>query len=512
MILLNQVLGSNEGYPYIDWDRQMAYYREFEEHFSGSWLRETVSERSDTLMYPLGYNVFELPTVMHTAFLFGEVPDGALSSVDPTVEVWKNGAKATTDVAMNAADKMTQFLRTIWEENDSRSKLSVAALDSQIYGGCTLGAFYVPERAVDFQIPVALQTVNPKYFNPVWSHNNLDRMLQVIVAYGISKIQARDLGVEIDSDIGLYVEDWTEGKYRISVDNKTVTWYASKAEGAPIAHRIPYVYIPHPPRRGFYGTSLLKNKWEMSKEINARLVDVGDIVSEEATNMPALTNVRNAEVKRISGVKPVIDLGFAQGNREPKVIYPPNRGSSAQSAGQYVYSLRDIARSEAYCPPVVFGDDDGSQRSAASLALRAIPLVKHIGEERSAFTTAIAKICKTMLFIAADKDMYGITTDMAKNAKVRVGWYPMMPRDVLEEVTSVINRVQADILSPETAITMLGGIIDVSAELSRIKTWKKQVQEIEGQPGPAFGGTGSSGELASRDSNHMGSNKGDQKT
>lgn len=214
--------------------------------------------------------------------------------------------------------------------------------------------------------------------------------------------------------------------------------------------------------------------------------------------MPAMTNVRNAEVKRISGVKPVLDLGFEQGSRKPIVTYPPNRGGSASSASEYVYALRDLARSEAYCPPVVFGGEDGSQRSAASLALQAIPLVKHIGEERAAFTTGLSHTCKTMLLIAAEKGIGGITADMAKEAKIKIGWNPMMPRDVLEEVTSIVNRVQGGILSPETAISMLGDVIDVKAELGRIKEWKKELQAIEGQPGPAFGGTGSSGELAGR--------------
>jgi len=489
--------GYNNGYPNDEWDAQNRMYRTYLYHFSGEWMSETVSADSETLKYPLQYNVFKLPVMMHTSFLYGEVPDGSSSLVQPEVEIWRSGKKQNSGTATDEAEKMSFFLKNLWDENKGRSKLALSALQSQIYGGTILGAVFDPMKEFEDEIPISFQVIDPGTYYPVWSHNDYDRVLEVIIAYQITKIQAKELGVTLDSNLGLYYEQWTKDKYSISVDDQIVTWYDMKMEGVPLARRIPYVYIAHPPRSAFYGESLLKQKLNLSREVNARFVDVGDIVADDAANMPAVVNTRNAEIKRINGVRAVIDLGFAQGDRTPSIFYPPAKGNSAQHAGEYVMSLNNLARSEAYCPPVVFGNDDGSQRSAASLALRAIPLIAHIRDERALFASGFADLNKTALMIAAEKGIGGISKEAARQARVRSNWYPMLPRDSLEEVMSIVSRVQANILSPETAIDMIGDVIDISGEVDKIKEWIDETAKIEQKNQPQPGASGEKAGLVS---------------
>jgi hypothetical protein len=485
--------GFDRGYPQAMWDSQNALYREFNQHFSGTWMDETVSTTSETLKYPLKYNIFKLPVLMHTSFLFGEVPDGASALVQPEVELWKSGERSSTAQSAKESEKMTLFLQNLWDENFGRGKLALAALNSQVLGGCVLGSTYDPVKQLNGDTPISFQTVDPSTYYPVWSHNDYDRMLEVIVAYIITKIQAKELGVTLKSDFGLYYERWSRDKYEIMVEDQVVSWNTIKMSGATLANRIPYVYIPHPPRTSFYGESLLFQKLNLAKEVNARLVDVGDIVSDDASAMPAIINARNVEVKKAGGIRSYLDLGYAQGDRVPDIKYAPARGNSAQNAGQYVMQLNNLARAEAFCPPVVFGQDDGSQRSAASLALRAIPLIAHIREERSFFARGFGEVNKTALLIAAEKGIGGFSKESAQQARVRSNWYPMLPRDALEEVMSIITRVQAKILSPETAVEMIGDVIDISGEMAKIKEWinEETEQQLKAQPKP-----GASGEKA----------------
>jgi hypothetical protein len=486
--------GYAQGYPHDVWDAQRALYRLYRVHFSGSWLDEKVSDDSDTLKYPLQYNIFKLPVLMHTSFLFGEVPDGASALVQPEVEIWDKGQLSDSETSKKAAEKMTLFLQNLWDE---RSKLAQAALDSQVLGGCVLGATYDPVKTLDGYTPISFNVVDPDTYYPVWSYNDYDRMLECIIAYRITKIQAKELGVTIESNLGLYYERWSREAYEIRVEDEVVSWMTIKMAGKPIAGRIPYVYIPHPPRTSFFGESLLYQKLNLAKEVNSRLVDVGDIVADDAANMPAIINTRNVEVKIASGVRSFLDLGYAQGDRTPDIKWPSARGDSAKNAGDYVMELNNLARAEAFCPPVVFGQDEGSQRSAASLALRAIPLVAHIRTERAYFARGFGDLNKTALLIAAEKGIGDFSVEDAQKARVRSNWYPMLPRDALEEVMSIVSRVQAQMLSPETALEMIGDVIDISGEMSKIEEWteKQAENQLKAQPQP--GGSGEKAGLVS---------------
>jgi hypothetical protein len=483
------------GYPVDDWTSQVALYQQYDEHFSGQWLQEAVSTTNPSLKYPLQFDPTLAPIFLHTSFLYGEVPDGSASLVQPEVEIWKNGQKQSTGLATEAADKMTQFLRTVWEENGGRSKQLQVALDSQVYGGFVMGAFYSPERGLDGEMPLSIVRIHPADFYPVWSATDYDNLLWVTIGYAITAVQAKEYGVAIDAHLALYREEWTRKHYEITIDDHVVSVYGAPAEGEPPGGQIPFVYVPHPPRGSFYGTSLLKDRMGMAKEINARMVDTGDIISEEAANIPAVRNTREPIVRRLSGTKPVIDLGFQQGDRIPDIMYPGGRANSIDNASEYVRSMVNVLRSEMYCTPVLFGGDDGSQRSAASLALRSIPLIAHIREERGYYADGMARLNKTILRIAAEKSVGGITKQMAEQARVKFNWFPMLPRDAAQETTMIISRVQAGILSSETAIEMIGDVLDITAELSKIEAQQqKKLQET--QQLNAFKGAGRNGELA----------------
>jgi len=496
--------GFDRGYPVDQWNAQSVLYAEHLNHFSGDWLDETISDTNYNKKYPLQYDPCFLPVMLHSSFLFGEVPDGASALVQPQVEIWKNGERSSTETDSKSAEKMTNFLRSVWEENGARGKQMQVGIDSQVFGGFVFGSFYDPERELlDNFIPISILRFDPADFFPVWRASDTDQLIDVQVAYGITSIQAEDLGVTVEDNIALYREQWTRKRYEITVDDKVVTIYGNPGEGVPPAGVIPFVYVPHPPRIGFYGTSLLRRRLPLAKEINDTIVNTGDIIAEEALNIPAIRNVREPKITRLSGTKPVINLGFQQGDRIPDILYPPQRGTSVSSASEHSTNLTNRLRGEMYCSPVLFGNDDGSQRSAASLALKAIPMIAHIRSERALYAAGMARFNKNILRIAAAKGIGNITPEMARKAKVKSNWFPMMPRDVLEEVMTYISRVQSYTLSPETAIDKIGDVLDIPAELAKIEAWQKKQQEQLGNSAQsnAFANTGRSGELGGRQTN-----------
>jgi hypothetical protein len=480
-----------DGHPVAAWAAQDQLYTEYDYHFSGEWLEQQVSNANPNLKYPLQYDPCRLPVSLHVSFLYGEVPDGANGLVTPEIEMVRGGRKQETATAEDSARKLSAFLQTVMEENGIRSKQLQWGQDMQVYGGAVLAAYFSPERMRDNTFPFLVTRFHPNDFFPTWAPDDYDTLLEAVIAYGITPVHAKAMGVDIQGPYGVYAETWTNQEYAITVDEESATVWGLPAKGKTLARRIPIFYAPHPPRDGFYGTSLLDHKLKLAGEINDQITSTSDMVSEEAANIPAMLNVREAKLLSIGGARRAIDLGFQQGDRKPEMIFPPARGNSTASATNHTKDLRDLIRGEMFCPPVLFGADDGSQRSAASLALRAIPLISHIREERGFLTSAMAKMCKTLLYQAAAKGEGEISEREAQEARVKINWYPMLPRDVLEEVASVISRVQANILSTETAISMIGDVLDIKSELSRIDIDRTKKFEAKNQQKP-----GSSGELA----------------
>jgi hypothetical protein len=93
-------------------------------------------------------------------------------------------------------------------------------------------------------------------------------------------------------------------------------------EGVPLGKRVPYTYIPHIRAGEFYGISLLEGKMRLAEEINERLADVGDIVSENARLLPAIANTHKVGITRLGYGTSFINLGTtAPGMDKPEIIY-----------------------------------------------------------------------------------------------------------------------------------------------------------------------------------------------
>jgi len=487
-------------YPTADWASQRSKYWEYWRHFDGGWLDSTVSDTDTSLKYPLRLNPYNMPCLLHAGFLFGEVQDGNDPLVEAVVEPW---GRETPEADRELGAILSDFLNRVWYENDGRALQQEAGLISQILGGCIFGAFYDPSREADGQLPIRLEHVLPEYFFPVPAPTRHWELPETFVCYEITRRQAKLLyGVDASYENALYQEWWRGDHYEITVEGHQISWGGLHMTGVPLGGQVPYTYIPHLRAGEFYGISLLHGKQEIAQEINERLADVGDIVSENARMMPAIKNTRKITVNRMSHGVPLLNLGQAAPGMDPPEIVYPNGVTTDNTTVTWALDLLNIARTEAYTPPVLYGIDEGSQRSSLTLALRALPLLVHMRQERTLWTAGLNRLARLILLIAAEKglDVGGgrtITRDDLNKMRIWQEWAPIMPRDHDQLVNEMIMRINSGLVAPETALNRMGDIRDIQTEMNLIKAWMEYTASTQ-MPMNAnpFGGTGAQGEQA----------------
>ena len=483
-------------YPNADWSEQRTKYTDYWRHFDGSWLDETVSSVNQELKYPLQLNPYNLACMLHAGFLFGEVSDGNDPLVTAVIEPW---GQDSPEAQRDKAKRLSEVVNRVWYENGGRAIQQEGGLIAQVLGGAVYGAFYDPELEKKGRLPIRIDHVVPEYFFPVPAFNQYWELLEAIVCFEVTRRQAQlmyGLG-EGETNQVLYQERWTADAYEIVVDGQTAIWKGVNLEGKPIGQRVPYTYIPHIRAGEFYGTSLLENKKNLAAEVNERFADVGDIISENARLLPAIRNTNRVGIKELGSGVTVIDLGKQVGQTgEPDIVYPSGTGSGDSSV-KWAMELLNQARTEAFTPPVVYGADEGSQRSALTLAFRMLPLLVHIRQERTMWQAGLNEIARMILTIAAEKRIGGVKPEDLKNIRIWQEWAPIMPRDREMMVNELIMLHEAGLKSPEAALQQLGDVKDMKTELNLIKAWQEQKAKLEAmaQPDP-FKGSGGKGQQA----------------
>lgn len=473
-------------YPVSQWEDQRAKYWEYWYHFDGLFTEETISEDSDQLRHPLQLNPFNMACMLHSGFLFGEVDDNSGPLVDAVVEPWNRNS---SDERRRDAAKLTDLVNRVWAENGGRSLMQESGVISQVLGGAVFGVFYDPSREEEGKLPIRIDRVLPEYFYPVWASNQYWNLLESIVAYPITRLQAKQMyGVESHVEQPMYQEHWRGNEYQATVDGKQARWRGEPMKGKSLAcpsYATPYVYIPHIRVGQFYGTSLLKHKMGMAREINDRTADVGDLISETARRLPMVSNVRKMSVRKLAHGVVLLDAGeHAPGGNEPKIVYPPANSGASSPSVDWASDLMGMARTEAYTPPICYGLDEGSQRSALTLALRMIPLTVHIRQERGFWDTGLEKLDRMILKLAAQHNVWDVTPEMTKHTRIWQEWAPILPRDHDSLVNNLLMSLNSNAISPQTAIERLGEARDSELELNLIKEWLEFQAETEAKAMP----------------------------
>jgi hypothetical protein len=177
----------------------------------------------------------------------------------------------------------------------------------------------------------------------------------------------------------------------------------------------------------------------------------------------------------------VVNLGMTQnivgGEAEPKLEFPskPKVSEPALKLNDILY---DQFRREVYVPAVADGEDEGSQRSSLTLTTRMWPLISHVKQERTFWSTGLRAVNRMALKMMAVKGLMGITPEHAR-MRLSSKWFPVLPRDREMLINELSVRAAANIGSLEHLLELAGDVENVPQEMERIQKWLEFVASLK---------------------------------
>lgn len=490
------------GFPIYLWQDQSARYIEYWRWFTGEILEEVVGQTADgkpVFRYPLKINPVRDFARKHTAILFGEVTDTSTPLITSQVRP-KTIFRNPSESAKTTAKFLEDVTNEVWTQSYGRSKQQENGLLSQFLGGSVFQISYQPWRK-DLLIPIVVKNIYPNYFLPLWSSDDYYDLLEAWVVYLIDPVQAMmQFGVEPSGmRPAVYAEHWTKDYMQAAINGTPlVTTYP---DGTTINYEkvanpfgfVPFVYTPRFREGSFYGSSFVPDIQGLALEYNARTADVGDAMQRTAhprytgTDLPGEIRTRKLDDKGFEAV----DLGSTSplndAKAEIKALDPPkwNEAYSRHSSDLWTQMQR-----QGGLGPIAYGEDEGSQRSALTLAFRMWPSTVIAGAQRTNWTDGMIRLNQMILNMAQIKglrvDSQSVPADFSKRFEISPQWLPKIPRDREALVNEMGLRVPMGTASPEHAMEAFGDVKDVDEERDQIEAWIElqskysQKQELKG--------------------------------
>jgi hypothetical protein len=494
-------------FPSKTWTEQSTRYREYWRWFTGQALAEisgTTEDGEPIYRFPLQMNPIRNFSRKHAAVLLGEGIDGRGAFVRAVVEPsLPFNEEPPSDEDKKTAQVLTNIINEVWDSSDGRALQMENAILSQFLGGCVFQVEYVPERE-DLVIPLRIKNVIPDFFLPVWNNDDPWDLLEAYVIYRIPAAAAKvQYGVVIDGDMpyATYLEHWSKKSYSIYINGQPVkSVYHRGKISAEVVFKdvenpfgfVPFVYIPHLREGGFYGSSMVDDIKGLVLELNSSYADLGDSVKETIRRRRYVSNVHGGpRMRQVGEGNWFVDLGItpASSRHEPKITIedPPTLSPGMAS---YPDKVWEALLREANLADVFFGKDEGSQRSALTLAFRMLPTTSHIRAERSFWESGLEKVGRMILKACSaqpeikrrlSKLGISIPADFMHRFVITQDWPPMIPRDREQEVNEIILRNSAGLISPQLAMQKFGDVSNIDDEMKNITEWKKSLYELDNQ-------------------------------
>lgn len=399
--------------------------------------------------------------------------------------------------------KCQNVVNQVWTQSNGRVIQQEGGLSQQFMGGAAYQVRWEPSDP-DLPVPIKIDRIEPDYFLPIWDSKDMWWLHEAYVIYKISAQEAKArYGVTVDpGQRVVYMEHWTRESFSITVNNVPVT--LTDAAGEKIYQGIenpfgfvPFVYIPTGRGSDRYGESVVDDVEGLVREFNARFANNGDLLREFAERIRYGVNLPSSiGVKKVGSVK-VVNLGAEQvQHKHPPTITaeePPN--VPAQVVGFVNEIWKQILR-QSGLTEMLYGEDQGTQRSAFGMAVKMWPSSATARSQRTYWTEGlniIAKMILKMLIIMRDTPVLGdlgidIPDDVFKRISIAQDWNPQIPRDAEQRLSDLVLRHQAGLLSARTAVQMFGDIRDPEVEFQRIMQEKQQMSLLapqSGSPNPA---------------------------
>lgn len=496
-------------FPYNRWVSQSQKYMEYWQWFTGEIWEETIPNAKDkngnkVFKFPLKLNLIKTAAMKQNYVLFGEVADGPEPMVPCRVKAKQKADGTIVDQgARTRAKELEMLINDVWMDNNGRAMQLEGGLVQGGLGGIAYIIRYDPMNT-ELEFGIKIEMVLPDFFLPVWDSSNPDNLLEAFIVWRVPAREAmlkygyEHIGETTPPEFLLYVEHWTRETVSITLGGKPITYDITEVdeengtvEEVSITYEntpnvfgfIPIVYIPRERIGEYYGIPIGSDLFGLAREINARMADMGDVIAESShrdifvKNIPGQIKTRNLGDKRMA-----IDLGSRPsptlGDPEVTTVDPPIIPESLVGFGEI---LRKQFLRDAFMSAVAEGEDEGSQRSALTLAFRMWPLTSKARAIRTYWTNGLIRMNKMIAKIAIMHGIGGITQEHVKDVRIFCEWSPMIPRDREQMVNEVTLLMQSDAISPETALTVFGYAQDEVEEMAKVRAWLEYKASLQMQ-------------------------------
>jgi hypothetical protein len=459
------------------WDHMESRFEEYRAYYSGTVFETTLpSDDPDEPVkrFPVGLNLVKMLAQAQADALFGEWDEQILSFVPVSDDTGEEDAKS--------AHAATKILADILLASNANSKLWEAALTREVYGGVPL--MVKPTYAYPYIKWVVLPLEG---FYPVWNPDDEDELLEVYLVSEMTRDQARlAYGYETDKEIVTRVEHWTRMRYDTFLDAKKLSPYS----GVNPWGFVPILYSPRMRTDNWWGDALTPDLMTVQDELNDRIADIGDALNYNAhptrwgINLPRAFKRENFPL----GPNALWDLGRQIGSMAPAEVglLEPKNPVPDQAFKQLSF-IYDWARMSSFAPPIVFGQDEGSQRSGATLEIRMWSLVKYARRSRAYFAATLQRAIWMSGMILQQKKWADISQHAVRRMlerKVQPVFAPVLPRDhqaIVDEIVK-LRSLETPGISLGTAQKELGRD---AGEVQRIKDELADTDLYPEEPDPA---------------------------
>jgi hypothetical protein len=459
--------------------------------------------------YPMRLNIHELECDLHKDIARGMPQNDESPFVQAVMERGDDKEKAA---------ELEDILNVkIWKASHGGPIQQEGLLNMNIYGGCVYSIRWEPWESFDLPLGLAVRHIqNPSLVYPVSvDYLNPWRMLEVYFGYEISPAFAKaKYGISTDkseNDRCLYMEHWTVDEYSIRVDDMraVVNFEGEKIELAgknPFGF-VPFYYIPHKRGTSYYGKSQVQDKEELSKELNARMIGVADLVRQTYAGMVWVSDVKSkmrvvSLMDSGSRALKYVDLGdtvsFGSGSKSPKMGAIPVP-DVPEFAGSFHWDIIDMWQIFARISPATLGRDDtrSGRITGPAVAQRMFSGVSHATTERDYYSTGKTIIDRDLLRILANEDTrskmveYGMEPPEVTPEDLRLdisqSWPPMIPLDRTEKHREIIDRFREGVVGLPSALKEYG-VADVEGEKRDIEEWRTGEAQRKAIARPSFFG------------------------
>lgn len=469
-----------EGFPYEEYQKNLTKYSEAENWYDGTALEDYVQkDGEDVDLYPVRINPIPGTVEKHAHFLFGqtEEDDRPLATVRAIID----------EDNKEIAEKVEKVLSQVWWENHGRAIQWENGIASQIYGGCVFHVIYDPYD--NFRtVPIRIETVHPKYFVGIPKAHDMWSLQEAWVVQPITNKEALNLGVSIPEEEDAWlIAHYTLTKIDWFVNLEPAMRMDNEGNMRPLSGPnywgvVPIVYIPHTRALKFYGDNIIDILTGVIKEMNLRVADFGDAVTVDSHAYVGMRNVTGGvKVEELAPNLRALNLGsnqsFTGHDAGDPDLFAIRNATASTPMGELVSLLYTLYRRLANLPGVVDGEDEGSQRSGLTLAMRMIALTSHTEAERIFWTAGLILLNRIVLRILMISKEAGVTIKHA-TARLKLEWSPILPRDREMIVEEAVALMGAKLGSPERLLDVLG-VDNIPEEVQKIQKFWEWVAETE---------------------------------